>query len=163
MSGRKLSEFEKFGELIKDIRVAMVTTVEADGTLHTRPLATLSYESGDELWFFTKVDSAKVHEIERDMRVSVAYADTAANSYVAVAGTAEIVRDPAKAKELWTPFARAWFPEGLDDPELVLLRVRMERGEYWTSPGKTVYLFGVAKAALTGRETQMGEHHKLRL
>jgi general stress protein 26 len=157
------SEFEKFGELIADIRVAMVTTVEADGTLHTRPLATLSYESGDELWFFTKADSAKVDELEQDMRVSVAYADTAKNNYVAVAGTGEIVRDPGKAKELWTPFARAWFPEGLDDPDLVLLHVRMERAEYWTSPGKAAYLFGVAKAALTGRETRMGEDRKLQL
>jgi general stress protein 26 len=163
MSGRTQSEFEKFGELIQDIRVAMVTTVEADGTLHTRPLATLKYQSNDELWFFTRLDSAKVRELEQDIHVSVAYADTSKNNYVAVAGTAHIVRDAAKAKEMWTPFARAWFPEGLDDPELVLLRVHMERAEYWTSPGKAAYLFGVAKAALTGRQTQMGEDHKLRL
>lgn len=161
--GRAQTEFEKFGELIKDIRVAMVTTVEADGTLHTRPLAALSYQSDEELWFFTKVDSAKVREVEQDVHVSVAYADTAKNNYVAVAGTAEIVRDKAKAEELWTPFARAWFPEGMDDPELVLLRVRMQRAEYWQSPGKAAYLFGVAKAALTGRETRMGEDRKLNL
>jgi PPOX class probable F420-dependent enzyme len=163
MGRREQPEFEKLGEMIADIRVAMVTTVEADGTLHARPMALLSHESGDELWFFTKVDSAKVDELQQDMRVSVSFSDTAKNSYVAIAGTADIVRDPAKAKELWTPFARAWFPEGLDDPELVLMRVRMERAEYWTSPGKAAYLLGVAKAALTGRETRMGEDRKLQL
>ena len=69
------AEFEKLGELIKDIRVAMVTTVEADGTLHTRPLASLAYENDGQLWFYTAVDSAKVDEIMHDMRASVAFAD----------------------------------------------------------------------------------------
>lgn len=161
--GSAHSEYEKLAELIADIRVAMVTTVEADGTLHTRPLATLEYQPGGDLWFFTKVASAKVDEVAQDTRVSLAYADTAKNTYVAVAGTAAVVRDRAKAEELWTPFARAWFPEGLDDPDLVLLRIRAERAEYWTSPGKSMYLFGVAKAALTGRPTKMGEDRKLQL
>ena len=78
------SDAEKLGELIKDVRIAMLTTVRRDGTLHTRPLATLKYENDGELWFFTSVDSAKVDEIEDDLLVSVAYADTDQNVYVAV-------------------------------------------------------------------------------
>lgn len=157
------SDLEKLGELIKSVRIAMLTTVEGNGTLHTRPLATLQYENDGELWFFTKIDSAKVQEIEEDMHVSVAYADTDNNVYVAVAGTADIVRDRAKAEELWTPMAKAWFPQGLEDPELVLLRVRAERAEYWDSPGRAAYLLGVAKASLTGKQTNMGENRKLRV
>lgn len=155
------SDLEKLGELIKSVRIAMLTTVEPDGTLHTRPLATLQYENDGVLWFFTKIDSAKVQEVEHDMRASVAYADTDNNVYVAVAGTAEVVRDRAKAEELWTPMAKAWFPQGLDDPELVLLRVQAERAEYWDSPGRAAYLLGVAKASLTGKQTNMGENRKL--
>ena len=157
------SDLEKLGELIKSVRIAMLTTVEADGTLHTRPLATLKYESDGALWFFTKIDSAKVQEIEEDVRASVAYADTDNNVYVAVAGTADIIRDRAKAEELWTPMAKAWFPQGLEDPELALLRVRVERAEYWDSPGRAAYLLGVAKASLTGKQTNMGENRKLTL
>lgn len=157
------SDLEKLGELIKSVRIAMLTTVEGNGTLHTRPLATLQYENDGELWFFTKIDSAKVQEIEEDMHVSVAYADTDNNVYVAVAGTADIVRDRAKAEELWTPMAKAWFPQGLEDPELALLRVRAERAEYWDSPGRAAYLLGVAKASLTGKQTNMGENRKLRV
>lgn len=155
------AEFEKLGELIKDSRIAMVTTVEPDGTLHTRPLASLAYENDGQLWFFTAIDSAKVSEVSNDVRTSVAFADSGKDAYVAVSGTAGIVNDRQRIHKLWTPFAKPWFPDGPDSPNLALLRVRAERAEYWTSPGKTAYLFGVAKAAVTGKHTPIGENRKL--
>jgi general stress protein 26 len=155
------AEFEKLGELIKDIRIAMVTTVEPDGALHTRPLASLAYENDGQLWFYTAVDSAKVSEVMNDVRTSVAFSDTDKDAYVAVSGTADIVNDRQRIHDLWTPFAKPWFPNGPDDPNLALLRVHVERGEYWTSPGKAAYLFGVAKAAITGKRTPMGENRKV--
>lgn len=155
------SDYEKLGELIEDAEIALVTTVEADGTLHTRPLATLEYANDGTLWFFTAIDSAKVEELSQDMRVSVAYANSDEHAYVAIAGRGEILQDRKKAEELWTPMAKAWFPDGLDDPKLALLRVQIERAEYWTSPGKAAYVFGIAKAAMTGKATAMGENRKL--
>ncbi len=157
------SDFEKLGDLIKDIPIAMVTTVEPDGALHTRPLAALGYENDGQLWFYTAVGSAKVDEVTNDVRTSVAFADTGKDAYVAVSGTADVVNDRERIHELWTPFAKPWFPGGPDDSNLVLLRVHVERAEYWTSPGKAAYLFGVAKAALTGKRTDMGENRKLRM
>lgn len=155
------AEFAKLGELIKDIRIAMVTTVQGDGTLHTRPLAALDYENDGQLWFYTAVDSAKVDEVSSDVRTSVAFADTGKDAYVAASGTADIVNDRGRIHDLWTPFAKPWFPNGPDDPNLALLRVHVERAEYWTSPGKVAYLFNVAKAAVTGKRSDMGENRKL--
>lgn len=155
------AEYEKLGELIKDIRIAMVTTVEPDGTLHTRPLASLAYENDGQLWFFTSIDSAKVSEVANDVRASVAFSDTGKDAYVAVSGTADIVNDRQRIHKLWTPFAKPWFPNGPDDPNLALLRVHAERAEYWTSAGKAAYLFGVARSAVTGKRTNLGENRKL--
>jgi general stress protein 26 len=155
------SDYQKLGELIEDAEIALVTTVEPDGTLHTRPLATLEYANDGNLWFFTAIDSAKADELAQDMRVSVAYADDDEHAYVAIAGRGEILQDRKKAEELWTPLAQAWFPDGLDDPKLALLRVQIDRAEYWTSPGKTAYAFGIAKAAMTGKAATMGENRKL--
>ena len=157
------SEFQKLGELIKDIRIAMVTTVQADGTLHTRPLASLKYENDGQLWFFTNIDSAKVDEVLNDVRTSAAFADTGKDAYVAVSGTADIVNDRHRIHELWTPFAKPWFPDGPDSPNLALLRVHVEQAEYWTSPGKAAYLMAVATAAITGKSSHFGENHKLRM
>ncbi len=58
-------------------------------------------------------------------------------------GTAELVRDLDKARELWNPDLETWFPRGLDDPDLALLRVTVTRAECWDSPdGAVVHLSG---------------------
>jgi hypothetical protein len=55
--------------------------------------------------------------------------------HVSLSGRATLVRDAAKASELWSPLYREWFPKGLEDPELALLRIEVTRAEYWDSPG----------------------------
>lgn len=155
---------KKLAELIKGIRVAMLTTFDDQGHLHSRPMATQEAEFDGTLWFFTRADSPKVGEIDREHRVNVAYADSHKQHYVSVSGTARLVRDPAKNKELWSPLLKAWFPDGLDDPALALLRVDVERAEYWDSPSSTVVkVVGLVKALATGTPYEPGEHEKVTL
>ena len=71
---------------------------------------------------------------------------------MSLSGRAEVVHDASKAEELWNPIYKAWFPKGLDDPNLVLLKIKTERAEFWDSPsGKVVQLFGYVKALATGK------------
>jgi len=163
---REKSDIETIRDLIKDIRVAMLTTVDEDGSLRSRPMATQKEEFDGELWFFTSSDTPKTGEIERDHRVNVSYADPGDNRFVSLSGTARVVRDKEKAKELWNPLLKAWFPQGLDEPDLVLLNVRVEKAEYWDSPSsKMVQLVGLAKALATGHRyhADPGEHDKVEL
>ena len=153
---------KKIGELIKDIEFAMLTTVEEDGTLRSRPMATQQVEFDGDLWFFTKANSPKVDEVEREHEVNVSYASPDDQRYVSVSGRAQLVRDPEKIKELWNPAYKAWFPEGLDDPELALLKINVKQAEYWeSSSSAVVHLFGLAKAAVTGQEYHPGENEKI--
>lgn len=153
---------EKFNELIRDIRFAMLTTAAGDGSLRGRPMATLSKHLEGDLWFFTADDSAKSDEIIEDNHVCVTYADPERQKYVSVSGVARLVRDKARAEELWNPAVKAWFPAGIDDPHLALLRVRMVTVEYWDSPSsKMVQLFGFAKAVLTGKRIENAGDHKV--
>lgn len=154
---------KKLASLIKDIRFAMLTTVCPDGTLRSRPMATQREKFDGVLWFFTDAESAKVHEIEDDRHVNVSYADPDKNNYVSVSGRASLVRDRATMKRLWNPFYKAWFPKGLDDPRVALLRVTVEQAEFWDSPNsKLVQLGGFLKAALTGRPAKGGKNEKVR-
>ena len=154
----------KLNELIKDIPIAMLTTVDTDGALRSRPMATQKMGPDGVLWFFTSADSPKAAEVGREHHVNIAYADQEHNRYVSVSGAASVVRDEAKAKELWNPFYKAWFPEGLDDPKLALLRVAPDKAEYWDSPGSmVVHAIGFAKAVLTGKPYDGGENEKLKL
>jgi general stress protein 26 len=156
----------KLAKLIKGVRVAMLTTVEADGCLRSRPMHTQESDFDGTLWFFTWVDSAKVHEIEHDQHVNLSYADPSDQVYVSVSGRARLVRDRTKIKELWNPIHKAWFPQGVDDPNIGLLRVDVEKAEYWDSPSsKVVQLIGFTKAMLTGKAygEEATDHRKVNL
>ncbi len=155
---------QKLGAMIKDIRIVMLTTAMPDGTLRARPMATQEAPFDGDLWFFTGADSSKVHEIEDDQHVSLAYVSTHDNLYLSISGRATVLRDRAKAEQLWTPAMKAWFPGGLDDPDLTLLKVSVEQAEYWDTPSSTmVHIAGFIKAVATGQRYQPGENEKIDL
>jgi general stress protein 26 len=154
----------KLSELIKDIKFAMLATAEPDGTLRSRPMATQQVEFDGDLWFFTGANTPKVYEIERDRHVNVIYAAPDKNVYVSVSGKARLVRDRQKAEQLWNPAYKAWFPKGLEDPDLALIKVSVEQAEYWdSSSSAVVHLAGFVKALATGERYQAGENEKIDL
>lgn len=160
----RAEQIRKLAELIKDTEFAMLTTVDADGSLRSRPMALQPREFDGELWFFTKASTPKVDEVEREEEVNVSFARPDKQHYVSVSGKARVVRDRAKIKELWSPELKAWFPEGSDDPDLALLRVRAERAEYWDGRSSVVsHLIGLAKAVATGTSYEPGENEKIKL
>lgn len=129
-------------------------------------MATSKADFDGYLWFFTRNSSTKVEEIDKHLQVNLAYADPAKNTYVSVSGKAVTIQDKAKAQELWNPILKAWFPDGLEDPDLALLRVKVEKAEYWDSPSsKVVQLIGFVKAVTTGHayKPSAGEHDKIEL
>lgn len=155
---------EHLGKLIRGIKVAMMTTVEQDGSLRSRPMWTHDGDFDGELWFFTREHSPKVDDVEHDHHVNLSYADPSRDCYVSVSGRCSLVLDKAKAQELWNPTLKAWFPKGLEDPELALLRVRVEKAEYWDSPSsRMVQLVGFVKATLTGQQFRPGGNEKVSL
>jgi general stress protein 26 len=155
-------DLAKLLELIRDIRIALLTTVDRDGRFHTRPVQTLQMEDDGTLWFFTDWSSPKVEELYHDVRVSLGYADPTKSAYVAVSGSGSLLRDIQKAKQLWSIEQRAYYPEGPEDERLALLRVVIERAEYWIAPGRISYLIAAARAAVTGTPAGViGENRKI--
>jgi general stress protein 26 len=156
-------EFAKVGQLIRDIRVALLTTMDLDGNFHTRPVQTLQVESDQALWFFTDWSSSKVDELRRDVRVSLGYADPVKHVYCAVSGLANLSRDIEKAKQLWSVEQRAYYPDGPEDKRLALLRVKIERAEYWIAPGRISYIVAALTSAITGTPAGVvGENQKVK-
>jgi general stress protein 26 len=149
------AETKKLAELIEDIPIGMLTTFGPDGP-RSVPMARQEVEPGVELWFITARDTAHTRAVQQDPRVSLTF--SARDSWVAVYGRAAVVDDSAKLKELWNTFAEAWLPGGPEDPNAVLLRVDVEEGEYWDTPGgKVASLLSFAKTKLTG-DTYDAEH-----
>ena len=163
MQDARRDSIEKIRQLTEGIDFCMLTTIDA-GQLRSRPMSTQQTEFDGDIWFFTSDDTHKLDEIAKDDRVCAAYAKPSDDTYVSISGRAEIVRDRAKMEEIWSPILKAWFPQGLDDPHLCLLKVTAEQAEYWDSPsGKLVQLFGFVKALATGQEADWGENKKVDL
>ena len=153
---------QKLADLIEAASIAMLTTEEADGSLRSRPLATLQMDAEGKLWFFTALSSGKVGEIDQHRKVNLSYANIEKQSYVSVCGSARLFRDPEKMRQLWTPWIEPWFPDGLKDPDLALLEITVSEAEYWDAPtSRTRRLFGLAKAMTTGNTDELGEHAKV--
>ena len=152
---------KKLGELIKDVDVAMMVTMD-NGIMHSRPMSTQDTDFDGELWFFTNIKDHKIEEIEKDDRVNLSYSKPDDTIYVSVSGTVAVVRDQAKIDELWSPIYKAWFEGGKDDPNIALLRVTVERAEYWDySAGMLVQLAGFIKSVVTGKKLEEdSENHK---
>ena len=148
-------DVSKLVEKIKDIKIAMMTTIENGNELHSRPMYTSQPDADGTLWFFTEQDSQKVDELQKDRHVNLGYADTSGNTYVAITGKAQIVTDRAKIKALWSEGLRGWFPNGSDDPNIALLKITIDKGEFWDTPSSTLLrAYAYAKAVITGERDQ---------
>ena len=160
------ADVQKLNDMIRDIRVAMLTTVDERGMPHSRPMATQQTEFDGVLWFLTDKHAPKVDEVEGEHQVNLAYQAPDDDRYVSVSGRARLVQNRQKLDELWSPLHKAWFPEGKDDPRIGLLRVDVHHAEYWDAPsGKMVQLAGFVKALVTGKRYQGegAENEKLTL
>jgi general stress protein 26 len=150
---------EKVAELVKDVRTAMLVTLDDQGHPRSRPMGTMEAPFDGTLWFFTAKDSEKVREIEQHPRVNVAYASPSKESYLSISGVAQIVNDRAKVRELWSPILRAWF-EDPEDPDIRLVKVDVEEAEYWDTPGgKVASLIGLVKGAVMGKGADQNNEH----
>ena len=155
---------ETVKELVKDARIAMVTTMTGDGRHVSRPMAVQDVEFDGDLWFFAYAGSDLVAQVAANPQVNVSFSDNKQHAWVSISGAAERTDDRAKAEELWNPMLKAWFPDGLDTPELTLIKVHAESAEYWDAPhGKVATLLGYAKAAVTGKTPDVGENETVRL
>lgn len=163
MSDTKQELIQKLKEMLEGIDFCMMTTIDG-GQMRSRPMSTQTAEFDAEVWFFTRDNTHKIEEIEKDNRVCLGYSNPGDHTYVSVSGRAELSKDRAKMEELWNPVLTAWFPDGLDDPNICLMKVKAEQAEYWeASGGKLVQLFGFVKALATGQEADYGENKKIDL
>jgi len=158
------NQIQKLQELIKDIEYGMLTTMD-NGYLRSRPMVpmgTIDHEAA--LWFFTDAISHKVIEVEQQQQVNVSFSAPDKQRYVSLSGFAQLVRDRQKMQELWKPTLKAWFPKGLEEPNIALLKVTVEQAEYWDAPaGWVAKTMGLVKAVTTGERAKTSENAKIDL
>ena len=155
----------KLREIVKAVDICMLTTVDERGDLHSRPMSNnRDVEFDGDLWFFTYGSSHKADEVGRVPRVNASFADVEGQLYASLTGQAEVVRDRAQIEEHWQPQLKAWFPEGVDTPDIALLKVTVERAEYWDGSQSVVaHAVSLVSSLVTGEPAQLGENEKIEL
>lgn len=155
----------KLREIVKAVDICMLTTMDERGDLHSRPMSNnREIEFDGDLWFFTYGSSHKVDEVGRVPKVCASFADVDAQQYASLTGRAEVVRERAKIEELWQPQLRAWFPEGVETPDIALLKVTVEHAEYWDGSQSIVsHAISFVSSLITGEPAQLGENEKIDL
>ncbi|QDT07591.1 Pyridoxamine 5'-phosphate oxidase [Rubripirellula lacrimiformis] len=148
---------EKLIDLMSDFSTAMLVTRSSDGALDARPMAVAEVEDNGCIWFVTDRNSGKVADLMLDDEVAITMQSS--TQFATVSGRAEAVDDQEKVKELWSEAWKVWFPEGKNDPSILLLKIQVERGEYWDQSGfrGVKYLLQAGKAYLQGDRPEKDE------
>lgn len=148
---------------IKSIRFGMLTTLNDDQRLSSRPMTQQQLDDSGTLWFFLSDTALLARDIKQHPHINVTFAEPADSVYVTISGDADVIKNREKAEELWSPAVAAWFPEGIEDPHLSLIKFNIHTAEYWDShTNKMLQLFAVAKAAIIGEPpTDISKHEKV--
>lgn len=145
--------------------VMLLTRNRGNGDVHVRPMAVAKVDDDGTLYLITNIKTTKVTEIQADPRVDVVFQSK--TRYATVSGAARMNTDRALVDQLWSESWKIWFPEGKEDPDIIVLIVEPDRGEYWDTSGTAgiSFLYRAAKAYLTGKEMQPDPeaHGKVRM
>ncbi|MEI6948445.1 pyridoxamine 5'-phosphate oxidase family protein [Paraflavisolibacter sp. H34] len=164
---KKLHEqeaIEKFQDLVSKVTICMFTTLDDFGKVMSRPMWTVNVDDEGNAWFFTNEFSEKIQEVSKDNLVNLIYAHPAKNIYVNVRGTCTVILDKSRMESLWKPSMKEWFPNGLEDPKICLVKVNTEEAFYWnTHSSKMALFFQMVKSLGKGGKYKEDETGKLDL
>ncbi|WP_441234280.1 pyridoxamine 5'-phosphate oxidase family protein [Bradyrhizobium sp. 930_D9_N1_4] len=134
MSKKSLAEIAKE---MAGIDIAILSTHTEAGEIANRPMSNngdVDYDGTS--YYFTYEKARTVADIQRNPKVALGFSSEAGlfskGIYVAVEGTAELIRDKAAFQQHWTSDLDKWFDNGIDTPGIVLIKVRAVRATYWS-------------------------------
>lgn len=157
---QKNAQQAQLSVMIKDMSVAMLTTFdEEEGLLKSFPMSPLEMCEQGAIWFLTDPNSNKVKHLQV---MNLAFSNEPESTYVSISGHGEIVDDRARIEDLWTPFARPWFPDGVNSSNLALLKFVPHSAEFWDAPNsKMVRMLAIAASIMAEKPIGMGNHGNL--
>ena len=149
---------EKIRGLLEKFPIAFMVTV-AEGAVAARPIGIVGDHAAFDgsLWFITDKRSHKVAAIEGGAMTTLLFQNDNEGAYLQLSGRASVVDDRRKLEELYTTLQRTWFPKGVDDPDITLVRFDAEEASYWDSHDSLVRLaMAFAKSIVTGTPGKSG-------
>lgn len=139
-------------DMAKDSSCFFCTDFRKGEAFTTRPMAVQDIDEEGNLWFLSANDSKKNGEIATDPFVQLLFQGSSYSEFLTLFGSAEVVLDKEKIKELWQPILKTWFTEGVDDPRITAIKISPSKGYYWdTKHGVAVSMIKQVAGAIMGR------------
>lgn len=133
---------KKLKELVDEINICLFcTNLKIDDGATCRPMGAQKVCDQGNIWFFSEANSDKNREIKQDKHVQLFFSHPGKSSYLVVNGEAEIIIDRKKTEELWTPIVKIWFPDGKEDPNISIIKVKPTNAYYWDTDGNRMINF----------------------
>src|SRR4029079_12858889 len=105
--------------------------------LRARPVEARPDRDAGVIWFVTVVHGSKDDEIESRPEVGLTFIDRDDRVYLSLICRAAVLRDPARAEEIWKETGELWW-EGPRDPNVRVLRVEPLLAELWDGPSSSL-------------------------
>lgn len=157
---------DRLWDMLGDHAIFMLATkTDAEETtpIRAQPMAGYPNRQENKIWFLAHRSGLKDDEIADSPQVCVTFCDLSKQHYASLSGRAEIHPDDTqRKKELWTVAAQAWFPEGPDDPDVILLCVDLDMAELWDGDANPIVVgLKMASAAASGEQMESGDNAKI--
>lgn len=149
--------------MVEKIRFCMLTHFDKNGDLYAYPLTTQNkiFDYTHNIYFFISQNSSLYQGLTNNPVVNISYSNISDDQYISLSGKARFLDDLSLKRELWTSMVQLWFPNGVEDPCLTLLAVKVNRAEYWNGKeSKIVQLCKMASSAITGHLPKNPAEHK---
>lgn len=150
-------------EMVEKVGICMFTTIGPKDEFRSRPMGSVKVEDDGSIWFFTNEYAPKSKEISKENEVNLGFSSPSSNTYISINGKAELIDDQVRKEAYFSPIMKAWFPDGVDDPNLILIKVTPHAAEYWdSSSSKMVVMFQMLKSIITGERPSVGENETIK-
>jgi len=165
----------KLKKIIEAMKFCMMTTVDENGKMHSRPMGicgemescggSLGNKCECVVSFFTYADSCKIDQMRtHGNQTNLAFSDPSNHTFVSITGTGKLTSDRTELEKRWTPAMKAWFPNGLEEPGLAMLKVTVDQCEYWDAHESLVtHAVSFVRSQITGHPADPADHKLLRM
>lgn len=158
-----MSDEQELWDMLEDFHVCMATTRDGD-VLRSRPMAPAVDAAEGVIRFLSGAHAPKVGEVNAEHDINLSFADADSMNFISISGRATVSRDREIIRELWNPYADAWFEGDAETADVVVLTVRPTEAQYWDgNSSKIARMWEIAKAKMTGNRPDMGDNAKVNL
>lgn len=147
---------ETLFSMLSDDNTGMLM-VETSGQ-HPQPMTHFVDTETKTLWFITHRDTDLIRAVGLGGQGLYTMVDTSDGIYASMRGPISQSDDRQKMADLWSPVVGAWFHDGPEDPDAVLIRLDLSEAAVWHSVGSLRFGFEIAKANMADTDPDVGSH-----